>query len=41
MTPLLVKSVQELKAANDNHLHDAAAIEELRREMRNLRTGSD
>jgi hypothetical protein len=27
----------QLKAANDNHVHDAAAIEELRKELRDVR----
>jgi hypothetical protein len=27
----------QLKAVNDNHLHDATAIEELRRELQSLK----
>jgi hypothetical protein len=35
----LAALVAQLKAANDNHLKDAAAIEELRKELRDLRAG--
>ena len=31
--------MKSLKSANDNHLHDAAAIEELRKELRDLKSG--
>jgi len=30
---------RQLKAANDHHLKDAAAIEELRKELRDLKNG--
>ena len=45
LLPPLIESVKllslrlELKAANDNHLEDAAGIAELRKDLRDLKNG--